>query len=857
MKKIIGPALVVLLLGSIFYFRENRNNPDPENYKIPKHKKTMKERYLGPKSNLWEIRAFPNNDIDISAYRKGQKQANILKQDLLNKRDVKSWELVGPTNVGGRISDLQIDKNNENIIWAGTASGGVWKSLDKGQTWNPVFDDVSIMTIGAIALDPNDSDVCYAGTGEASASSFSFYGNGIYKTTDGGLTWEHIGLENSSYISRLRVDPNNSQIVWAAATGKLYSTDENRGIYKSVDGGLTWEKKLYIADNTAANDIVIDPTNSNIIYASMWERLRTLDDRISGGVNSGIWKSVDGGENWVRLTNGFPTGETIGRIGLAISKNNPSTLYSVYADYTNNGSNLGGVYKTTNGGESWQKLNTPSSMDDIYFWFGWYFSKIEVDPKDDNRVFVLGVSYWRSEDGGSSWEEMGGYGFGPHVDHHAMEISPTSTFFVEGNDGGIALSNDYGYTWEEIDFPITQFYGIEVDNNNPNTIMGGAQDNGTWITKDGSLDNWQFILGGDGFRCRINSENSNIIFAESQNGAMYKSVDGGSQFFSIFDDIYGERFDWNTPMEFDPSDNNIIYCGSQYLYRSEDGGSSNYDDFTWERVSPDLTDGTGSIYAIGVSESDGDVIYVGTTRSKVWVTKDGGGSWNEISENLPFRAVSSIAVDKNNPAIAYVTFSGLRWDNELRYVFKTENYGETWSDISSNLPDLPINDIILDNNNNGHIYVSSDIGVYHTINDGEEWSSIGLGLPNAPVHELKLHYGTNTLYAGTYGRSVYKINVNEIVDTDENEPKTSIIVGNYPNPFNNQTTINFELPKKTAVKVKLFNASGREVAIIYNGVTDKETINFDAGNMKLSSGVYIIRVESDLGIKTHKINYIK
>ncbi len=856
MKKIITPIVIIGILGIFYYLKDNSKKTNPENYKIPKYHKTKEEKILGPKANFWEIRSFPKNDIDISAYRKGQEQANKLKQELLKRKNVRSWELAGPTNVGGRISDLQIDRNDENIIWAGTASGGVWKSLDKGETWNPVFDDLPIMTIGAIALDPNDSQICYAGTGEASASSFSFYGNGIYKTTDGGNTWEHLGLENSSYISRLRVDPNNSQIVWAAATGKLYSTDENRGVYKSTDGGQTWEKKLYIADNTAANDIVIDPTNSNIIYASMWERLRTLDARISGGVNSGIWKSIDGGETWERLTSGLPTGETVGRIGLTISQNNPSVLYAACADYTDQGSNLKGIYKTTNGGDSWTRVTTPSSMEEMYMGFGWYFSKIEVDPKNDNRVFALGVSYWKTENGGSSWTKMGGYGYGPHVDHHALEISPTTDFFVNGNDGGIAISDDYGVTWEEKDFPITQFYAIEVDQNDPNMMMGGAQDNGTWLTKTGSLDNWQHVLGGDGFRCKINPDNSDIIFAEYQWGKIHKSIDGGDYFFSVTDQFDYDRFDWNTPIEFDPSNSDIMYCGSQYLYKTDDAGATNYS-FSWEKISPDLTDGKGSIYAIAIAKSDADVIYVGTTRSKVWVTQDGGANWTNISENLPFRAVSALAVDPSNAGTAYVAFSGLRWDEELRYIFKTEDFGATWTDISNNLPDLPVNDLILDENNPNHLYLASDIGIYHTVDGGNNWSCVGLGLPDAPVHELKIHYGTNKLYAGTYGRSMYKIALDEIEEITENQPQTTAIVNNYPNPFNNETKINFELPKKEAVKVQLFNASGRKLATLYDGVTNKGSINFNAGKMRLASGIYLIRVESSSAIETHKINYLR
>ena len=545
--------IIVLLIaitdvGYLFYsssFSFSDENDIRKNG-VTKFKKTKAMKKGGPKANpnahIWSMRAYPNTDVDMEIYRKGLKEANVLKIEALGRKGIRNWELVGPTNVGGRVSDIIIDHNNENIVWAAAATGGVWKSEDKGETWEARFDDMEVLSIGAIALDPNNSDILYAGTGEASASSLSFYGNGMYKTLDGGLTWENIGLINSSYISRIRVDKNNSDIVYACATGKMYTPGDDRGVYKSINGGDTWQKVLFVSDSTAANDIVIDPFDSQILYASMWERIRTLDGRMSGGANSGIYKSINGGDTWEKQTNGFPNDETVGRIGLAISEQNQGTVYAVYQAFVDGSAPFGGVYKTTNAGDSWTELND-SGLEDCYSSFGWYFSKIEVDPKDDQRVYILGVSYHRTDNGGNSWTTLGNYSFGPHVDHHALAISSTENFFIEGNDGGIVTSTNQGDDYTEIKIPITQFYGFTVDDNNSDKMMGGTQDNGTWLSRNGNLGDWEHVLGGDGFQSLISPANTNIQYAEYQNGGMNKSTDDGQYFYGITDGLYGgDRF---------------------------------------------------------------------------------------------------------------------------------------------------------------------------------------------------------------------------------------------------------------------------------------------------------------------------
>ena len=865
---IVAFIMAFIQVGYFFYsgdYKKTGNENDIRKQGVTKFKKTKAMRKGGPKANpnahVWGMRAYPNADVDMKIYRKGMKEANELKIEALAKKDIRNWELVGPTNVGGRISDIVIDLNNEDIVWAAAATGGVWKSLDKGETWEAKFDDMEVMSMGAIALDPNNSDILYAGTGEAAATSLSFYGNGMYKTLDGGTTWENIGLINSSYISRIRVDKNNSNIVYACATGKMYTAEENRGVYKSVNGGETWDKILFVSDSTAANDIVIDPFDSQILYASMWERIRTLDGRMSGGANSGIFKSIDGGDSWNKLTNGFPNDATVGRIGLAISEQTQGTVYAVYQKFESGSAPFGGVYKTTNGGDSWTQLSS-NGLTDCYSSFGWYFSKIEVDPKNDQKVYILGVSYHRSDNGGNSWTTLGNYSFGPHVDHHAIAISPTENFFIEGNDGGIVTSTTEGSNYEEIKIPITQFYGFTVDDNNSDKMIGGTQDNGTWLSRNGNLGDWEHVIGGDGFQSLISPANTNIMYGEWQNGGMNKSVDNGYSFYGIYDGLYGgDRFNWNTPLIFHPTNSDLIYCASQYVYKSDDAASTNYS-FYWEKISGDLTGGIGTITTVAAAPTDEEVIYAGTDHSDVWVTQNGGSDWTNISSNLPNRWVTRIVVDYSNPAIAFVSFSGLRWDSDLRYIFKTDDFGATWTDITGNLPNLPINCIEVNKDDNNLLYVGSDIGAYYTTNGGENWSVMALGLPNTPVFDIKVHYADELIFVATYGRGAYKIPFSGLVSSIDDNPEIAsydLKISNYPNPFNNSTIISIKSSLESDGKVYLYNVAGRKIATLFDGKLNKglNKITFDAGELKLASGVYVCKVVAKDNVWLHRVNFTK
>ncbi len=717
-----------------------------------------KESKEYPSDWFFMQRAFPLGEIPIAKYYEAIEQVQQIKS--FSKSSTENpWILVGPTNIGGRISDIEMSRTSFDTIYAGVASGGVFKSVDEGLTWFPIFDETNTMSIGDLVLDPTNPNIIYVGTGEVNGGggSVTYGGNGVYKSTDAGTSWTHLGLEATEYISRIIIDPSNPQNIYLGAMGKLFGKNFDRGLYKSTDGGLTWTNKLFISDSTGCIDIALHPTNPDTVYAAMWERIRRPDRRSYGGLTCGLYRTTDGGETWTELINGLPhNSSTVGRIGISISASTPNIIYAIYAD------NIGyfaGVYKSTNNGDSWTRTND-GDLSNLFSSYGWWFGNIRVDPANSNNVFVLGLDNYKTTNGGNSWFNTSG---GIHVDQHGMYIHPLNPNFIAvGNDGGVYVSYNSGSNWYyRSNMPITQFYACDVDFQIPNRYYGGTQDNGTNRTLTGNQNDWQEILGADGFYVLVDPSNNNFIYAESQYGGFTRSTDGGSSFTYALNGVSGsDRFNWSTPFILDPSNPTILYIGSNLVYKSTNRAVS------WIPISPDLTNGPptgnqvyGTITTIALAPSDPDVIYVGTDDANVWVTTDGGTSWVKISTSLPTRWITRVAVDPNDAAIAYVTLSGYRYDEYLPHVFRTTDSGINWLDISSNLPDAPVNDIIVDPDSTEILYLGTDVGVFVSNNLGDSWDYLGENLPNAPITDLVLHNPTRTLIAATYGRSMYSISI--------------------------------------------------------------------------------------------------
>ena len=768
MKKII----YIVLLSSFIFFINFKIEKNEINEKISKGllvKKPFgtpiqKEPSAIPNEWFGQQRTWPHGKFDESFYLESLNLVSNFRQERNQSPSRENWIQIGPTNIGGRITDIEIHEDAPDTIYIGSASGGIYKSIDNAQSWTHIFKNAPVISIGDIAIDKNNQNIIYVGTGEANSSSFSFPGNGIYKSVDGGVSWHQSGLIESAYFGRIIVDYSNSNNIFSAVCGSLFSPGPHRGIYRSQDSGDTWENILFVTDSTSAIDLVQHPTYPNILYASMWERIRGLNYRRSGGPSSGIYKTIDGGDSWVELTNGLPQSEFVGRIGIDISKSNPEILYAFYDKQMSGDdeNSFMGIYKTIDNGESWQQTND-QNLEVMNRSFGWYFGQMRVDPINPDIAYALGVELAKTINGGGSWEVIAGYFNSDiiHVDNHAMEFLPQQNKIWVGNDGGLYNTLDEGITWNHFNnIPLTQFYKMEIDPSNSDIVLGGTQDNGT-NRGDGIIDHWENILGGDGFYSEIHPENSNIIYSEYQWGQIRKSVNGGASWSSIGFEFRDDRKNWSTPFFMDINNPEHLIVGTYRVWKTIDGGNSFYS------ISEDLTQGDdGSSYhtitCLAQSHLIPNLLLTGSDDGRVHLSVN-EGEWNEISNGLPQRWITSVEFDPIDENTIYTTISGFRWDESESHIFKSDDLGETWFSIQGDLPEFPVNCIVINPGLNSHILVGTDAGVFGTSDGGLQWSVFGNNLPAVPITDLKFHNPSHTLIVGTYGCSSYKLNWNPIL----------------------------------------------------------------------------------------------
>ncbi|TKS55577.1 VPS10 domain-containing protein [Mesohalobacter halotolerans] len=691
---------------------------------------------------------------------------------------------IGPAGMSGRITAIDVVHDNPQVMYVGSASGGLWKSESGGVDWTPIFDDQKILSIGAVAIQQDNPDVIWVGTGEGNPRNSSNGGYGLYKSMDGGKSWELMGLEKTRNIHRIRIDPKNPNTVYVGAIGSPWGEHPERGVYKTTDGGKTWTKSLFVDNKTGVAELIMDPNNPNKLFAAMWEHRRKPWTFTSGGPGSGLYMTVDGGNTWKELTSddGLPKGD-LGRIGIAISKANSKTVYALIESKKN------ALYKSEDGGYTWKMVN--DNMREI----GnrpFYYAEIYADPSNENRIYSIFTYVNVSEDGGKSFKPlMPAYGtnVGVHPDHHAWYIHPDNPdMMLDGNDGGLNITYDGGETWRFVqNLPVGQFYHINVDNEYPYNVYGGMQDNGSWfgpayVWKAQGIRNayFQEIAFGDGFDVVPDPDDSRFGFAQSQQGYVqrYDRETGKSQTVRPThpDKDMLLRFNWNAAIAQNPFDNSSVYFGSQFVHKTTDKGQ------TWEIISPDLTtnnpekqkqfesggltyDATGAennttITAIAPSSLIEDVIWVGTDDGNIQITQDGGENWTKVSKNIKnFPAeswVAQIQASTYNPGEAFVVVNNYRNFDFKPYLFHTTNYGKKWTNLTDNDEVWTYAlSVVQDPEEPNLMFLGTDGGLYFSINKGQNWQKWTNNYPNAPTRDLVIHPREHDLVIGTFGRAIY------------------------------------------------------------------------------------------------------
>ncbi|HEY3191057.1 MAG TPA: hypothetical protein VGJ70_26425, partial [Solirubrobacteraceae bacterium] len=664
------------------------------------------------------------------------------------------WQLVGPTNIGGRVLDVAVDPGAADTIFIASAGGGVWKSTDAGTTFGSAWPADETQSIGALTMSP--SGVLYAGTGETGpgGGSLTYGGTGLYRSDDRGASWRRIGLPDSSRISRIVLDPSDERRIYVAASGPLYKPGGQRGLYRSDDGGQTWDRVLR-GDNetTGATDVAIDPRDHKVVYATTWDALREPDRRSYTGTGSGLYKSTDGGETWTRLGNGlFGPNPQLGRLGVAVAAD--GTLYVISSGPSGAHS---GFFRSTDGGQTFLPSTAPDLATAAYV-YGWWFGRVWADPRDPQHVYVAGVNLAESTDGGATWGSPEGF----HADQHAMAWDPKRAGRVYlGNDGGVYRSDNNGRSWTFAkSMPFSQPYSVDVSEQDPSRITTGLQDNGSNRSWGGKPGQWTSYYGGDGQRTLINPRNQQIVYGCYQYGECAVSTNGGDDMTSFTESVISTRKNWFTPIEFDPEDPHTIYTGGEIMSRSDDDAQS----FT--PISADLSNGPGretnplfknfgTLTTIAPAGKSTGAIYAGTDDGNLWSTHDGGATWTQATDpDLPKAWITRVEVAAGRPDVAYVTYSGFRQADDAAYILRTTDGGRHWSDITGDLPKAPLNDV---NVIGDAVVVAGDLGVFATGDGGRHWLKVGRDLPLAPVFELRYHAPTDTLYAATFGRSIWRL----------------------------------------------------------------------------------------------------
>ncbi|MFC5047820.1 glycosyl hydrolase [Aquimarina hainanensis] len=858
--------------------------------------------------------------------------AETIQQSLIQKKQLEEQSLVknipfeniGPSVMSGRVVDLDVNPKNPSEFYVAYASGGLWYTANNGTTFDPVMDTAETINIGDIAVDWKKHTL-WVGTGENNSSRSSYAGTGVLTSDDKGKTWKNVGLTDSHHIGRILLNPTNPDEIVIGVAGHLYSPNEERGIYKTTDGGKTWKKTLFIDKHTGIIDVAYAPNNFNVMYAAAWQRDRKAWNFTGNGIGSGIYKSTDGGNSWKKITtpqSGFVTGEGVGRIGLAVF--DEETVYAIHdnqfrrkkekeakktadltkddfktmstadflkledkklnaylktygfqekyraknvkqlvkngmvkpidlAKYLENANSLlfdtpvvgAEVYRSNDGGNSWKKTHL-DYLDDIYYSYGYYFGQIQVNPANKEHIYISGVPILKSKDGGKTFTSISRENV--HADHHALWINPVNpNHLINGNDGGVNITYDDGKNWIKSNQPsVGQFYAINVDYEKPYNIYGGLQDNGVWVGSSTARENmswhqsghypWESLLGGDGMQVQIDNRNSDIVYTGFQFGNYFR-IDRSTKKRTYIQPKHelGEapyRFNWQTPILLSAHNQDILYLGGNKLMRSMNQGDD------WTAISKDLTAGGkkgnvayGTLTTIAESPFQFGLLYTGSDDGKVYVSKNSGGSWTDISGTLPSDLwVSRVVASRHKKERVYLSLNGYRFDDFTTYLYVSEDYGSSWKSIASNLPSAPVNVIQEDPKNEHILYVGTDNGAYVSLDRGISWQLFSNGVPSVAVHDIVVQSEANDLLLGTHGRSIYKTNIAPLQSLETSKLTTPLSVfattpvqwssrwgttwSKWFEPYEPETIFKFYTAAAAKANIKIKTASGAVIHTI-------------------------------------------
>jgi len=807
-------------------------------------------------------------------------------KDYRNLKDITiynmNWIPLGPVVNSARAEAVQGDPSKPGTYYAAFGSGNLWKTINNGLSWKPIFEDQSALGIGDIALAPSNPDIIYLGSGESlkKARNFTMPGTGIFRSDDGGENWRNLGLPDSWHIGEIVVHPERPDTAYVAVMGHFWSTNENRGIYRTLDGGMNWEHVLYINEKVGANDIVISQSNPDILYASMWENNPGIY-----GPESGIYRSADGGANWERLTNGLPTGPKTGRIGLAVSDQNPDKVYALIDNLNRDKNKSAECYTTEDGGSSWARTHQEDLR--IFPGIGWYFTDCYVNPQDDDEIYLLGVRAARSTDGGESFEMLGGeiFHMNPsqadplHLDHCELWINPANpSNLLLANDGGVYSSYDKGDTWmHHNNIPAGEFYDISVDNQDPYFVYGGVQDDASVYGPSVEWnplfpDGWRYIWvdawsGGDGCVTISDPEDPNIIYTSSQNGGIFRknmNADRSKHIRPRLPKGKSGKLSYNfiAPYIISPHNPKALYHAGNYVFKSINRGDK------WELISPDLSkseySNKVSLAAGAIEESrlEPGLIFVGTDKGAFWLSEDDGGLWMERSAGLPDQYIRSICPSRYNSTRVYVAATGINNDDLNTYIFLSEDLGKNWRPINSNLPNEVANVITEDPVHEDILYAGLYRGVYVSLDRGDSWSLLGSNLASTCISDISIQERELDIVIGTHGRGIYKLNIkpiHELLGLDLNNAHLlDIPDGNSPwindthRDVNKRsirkTSISYWLPNETSVKLEILKGKKR--------VFEKE-LEGERGLNQFRWDLQISETDSDMPYFVHFKTYLR